>query len=66
MSDVILVVSTVVGQLFALIPLQPTSSSHNGGFPLSVLAAFWALGLLAVVAKFATSKPRNRRRPPHR
>lgn len=52
--------------ILALIPLQPIGPSPGSGFPVSVLAAFWALGLLAIVAKFATSKPRNRRRPPRR
>lgn len=66
MTDVILVVCLVTGQVSALIPLQPGNPAPGGGFPLSVLAAFWALGLLAIVAKFATSKPRNRRRPPRR
>ena len=46
--------------LLTLIPLQLPGS----GFPASLLGVFLALGLLAVVAKFATTKPRNRRRPP--
>lgn len=35
-----------------------------GHAAVSVLVTFWAIGLLAIVAKFATTKPRHRRRPP--
>lgn len=46
------------------IPLQPVTPSRGNGFAASIVGAFLAMGLLAVVAKFATTKPRKRRRPP--
>jgi hypothetical protein len=55
-------VALVIGQLLALVPLQPVNPPRSSGFAASVLGAFLALGLLALVAKFATTKPRNRRR----
>lgn len=48
----------------ALIPLESVTPSRGNGFAASILGAFLALGLLAIVAKFATTKPKNRRRPP--
>lgn len=50
--------------LLTLIPLQPVTPSRGNGFAASIVGAFLALGLLAIVAKFATTKPRNRRRRP--
>lgn len=51
-------------QLLALTPLQPVYPSRGNGFAASILAALLAIGLLVIVAKFATTKPRNRRRSP--
>jgi hypothetical protein len=48
----------------ALLPLQPVHPSRGSGFAASILGAILAVGLLALVAKFATTKPRSRRRPP--
>jgi hypothetical protein len=49
-----------------LMPLQPVHPPRGSGFAASILGAILAVGLLALVAKFATSKPRSRRRPPRR
>ena len=59
---------TVIGSLMpsvlALIPLQPVHPSGSNGFAASIVGAIFAVGLLVLVAKFATTKPKNRRRPP--
>lgn len=47
-----------------LLPLQPVHPSRGAGFAASILGAIMAVALLALVAKFATTKPRSRRRPP--
>lgn len=64
MSDVLTSVQTLM-HLLALLPLQPVHPPRSSGFAASILGAVLALGLLALVAKFATTKPRNRRRPRH-
>lgn len=58
MTDLI---STLLPQIGSLIPLQPVHPSGSSGFAASIVGAIFAVGLLALVAKFATSKPKNRR-----
>lgn len=56
----------VVGWLVGvsiLLPLQPVYPSGGNGFAASIVGALMALALLAVVARFVASKPKNRRRP---
>lgn len=50
--------------IILLTPLQPVHPPASSGFAASIVGALLAIGLLAIVAKFATTKPRNRRRPP--
>jgi hypothetical protein len=57
-TDQVLSAIGSLGHAWALISLQTSN-----GFAASVVCAFLAVGLLAIVAKFATTKPRNRRRP---
>jgi len=51
----------VIDLLALLIPLQPVHPPRSSGFAASILGAFLAIGLLALVAKFATTKPKRRR-----
>ena len=51
--------------LLTMLPLQPGEPvypSRSHGFAASILAAVIALGVLALVMVFVSSKPRNRRR----
>lgn len=52
----------MIDLLMTLIPLQPVHPTRGNGFAASIVGALMAIGLLAIVAKFATTKPRNRRR----
>lgn len=49
--------------VLAVIPLEPVHPPRSSGFASTILGAFLAVGLLIVVAKFTSSKPKNRRRP---
>lgn len=44
--------------------LETVRPSRGNGFAASIIGAAMAIGLLIIVAKFATTKPKNRRRPP--
>lgn len=57
---------TILGSLLAgaLAAWQTVHPPRSSGYAASVLAAVLALGLLAAVAKFATTRPKRRRRPP--
>ena len=44
--------------------LESVRPNRGNGFAASIIGAGMAIGLLIIVAKFATTKPRNRRRPP--
>jgi hypothetical protein len=55
--------SVLGAETWALLPLQPVQPSRGNGFAASIVAALMAIGLLAIVAKFASSKPKSRRRP---
>lgn len=57
------VIGVLIAQVLLLMPLQPVRPSGSNGFAASILGAILAVGLLALVAKFATTKPKNRRRP---
>lgn len=50
--------------VLALIPLESVNPPRGSGFAASILGALGAVALLAIVAKFATTKPKHRRRPP--
>jgi hypothetical protein len=63
-TDALVTLGALLAQAWALIPLQPVHPPRSNGFAASVLAALMAIGLLAIVAKFATTKPKNRRRRP--
>lgn len=47
-----------------LVVLETVRPTRGNGFAASIIGAAMAIGLLIIVAKFATTKPRNRRRPP--
>lgn len=53
------------GLVTALALLAPLTvyPSRGNGFAASIVAALMAIGLLIGVARFATSKPKSRRRP---
>lgn len=51
-------------QLATLVPWETVRPTRGNGFAAGIVGALLALGLLAIVAKFATTKPKNRRRPP--
>jgi hypothetical protein len=63
-SELLTTLGTVLTHLVALAPLQPVHPPRSSGFAGTILGAILAIGLLAVVAKFATTRPRHRRRPP--
>ncbi|HEY5788622.1 MAG TPA: hypothetical protein VIT65_28005 [Microlunatus sp.] len=63
MTDLLTTIGAGLAQILALVPLQPVQPSRGNGFAGSIIGALMAIGLLVVVAKFATTKPR-RRRPP--
>jgi hypothetical protein len=48
----------------ALVTLETVRPNRGNGFAASIIGAAMAIGLLIIVAKFATTKPKNRRRPP--
>jgi hypothetical protein len=54
----------VLEVLLVLVPLQqePVRPSAGQGYAATILAAFAVMGLLALLAVFVSSKPRNRRR----
>lgn len=62
MTDVWAIVASVCGWVWGLVPLQPVYPSRGNGIAASIVGALVGLGLLAIVAKFATTKPKNRRR----
>jgi hypothetical protein len=54
------VVELLVLLLFPL-EAEPVRPSAGQGYAATILAAFAVVGLLALVAMFVSSKPRNRR-----
>ena len=54
----------MIDLIAALMPLQPVHPSRGSGFAASILVAMLTIALLALVAKFGTTKPKSRRRPP--
>ena len=66
MTDLLTTIAAGLAEVLALAPLQPVRPSRGNGFAASIIGALMAIGLLIIVAKFATTKPRNRRRPPKR
>ena len=66
MTDLLTTIAAGLAEALALVPLQPVRPSRGNGFAGSIIGALMAIGLLIIVAKFATTKPRNRRRPPKR
>jgi hypothetical protein len=57
---------TILGSVLSsiLVAWQAVHPPRSSGYAASVLGAVLALGLLAAVAKFATTKPKRRRHPP--
>ena len=64
MTDLLTTIGAALAQVLALVPLQPVRPSRGNGFAGSIIGALMAIGLLVIVAKFATTRPKNRRRPP--
>ena len=64
MTDLLTTIAAGLADLLVLVPLQPVRPTRGNGFAGSIIGALMAIGLLIVVAKFATTKPKNRRRPP--
>ncbi len=63
-TDLLTTIGVGLAQVLALVPLQPVRPSGGNGFAGTIIAALMAIGLLIIVAKFATTRPKNRRRPP--
>jgi VIT1/CCC1 family predicted Fe2+/Mn2+ transporter len=63
-SSLVSLVSLISASLVPLVPLVPLEvyPSRGNGFAASIVGALVALGVLIVVMKFVSSKPRNRRR----
>ncbi len=59
MTELITIVATVL-----TLPLETVRPTRGNGFAASIIGAAMAIGLLIIVAMFATTKPKNRRRPP--
>ena len=55
--------SVLGAEIWSLLPLQPVYPRRGNGFAASIVAAVMAIGLRAIVATFASSKPKSRRRP---
>ena len=64
MTDLLATITAGLAEVLALVPLQTVRPTRGNGFAGSIIGALMAIGLLIVVAKFATTKPKNRRRPP--
>lgn len=64
MTDLLTTVVAGLAEILALLPLETVRPTRGNGFAGSIIGALMAIGLLIVVAKFATTKPKNRRRPP--
>jgi hypothetical protein len=64
-TDLLTTLGAALAQVLALVPLQPVRPMRSNGFAASIFGALMAVGLLIIVAKFATTKPK-RRRPPKR
>jgi hypothetical protein len=64
-TDLLTTLGAALAQVLALVPLQPVRPMRSNGFAASIVGALMAVGLLIIVAKFATTKPK-RRRPPKR
>jgi hypothetical protein len=62
--DLLTAIGAGLAQVLALVPLQPVRPGRGNGFAGSIIGALMAIGLLVIVAKFATTRPKNRRRPP--
>jgi hypothetical protein len=62
-TDLLTIIGAELAQIFALLPLEAVRPSRGNGFAGSIIGALMAIGLLVIVAKFATTRPR-RRRPP--
>jgi len=65
-TDLLTTFAAGLAEVLALVPLQPVRPTRGNGFAGSIIGALMAVGLLIIVAKFATTKPKNRRRPPKR
>jgi hypothetical protein len=63
-TDLLTTITAGLTEVLALVPLQTVRPTRGNGFAGSIIGALMAIGLLIVVAKFATTKPKNRRRPP--
>lgn len=60
-----LIATTLTLPVDAVLVTLETVRPHRGnGFAASIIGAAMAIGLLIIVAKFATTRPKNRRRPP--
>jgi hypothetical protein len=62
-TDLLTTITAGLAEVLALLPLQTVRPTRGNGFAGSIIGAMMAIGLLIVVAKFATTKPK-RRRPP--
>jgi hypothetical protein len=63
-TDLLTTVGAGLAEILALLPLETVRPTRGNGFAGSIIGALMAIGLLILVAKFATTKPKNRRRPP--
>ena len=64
MTDLLTTVGAGLAEILALLPQETVRPTRGNGFAGSIIGALMAIGLLILVAKFATTKPKNRRRPP--
>lgn len=62
MTDLLTIIGAGLAQL-ALVPWETVRPTRGNGFAGSIIGALMAIGLLIIVAKFATTKPKRRRRP---
>jgi hypothetical protein len=62
-TDLLTTIGVGLAQILVLLPLEAVRPSRGNGFAGSIIGALMAIGLLAIVAKFATTPPK-RRRPP--
>lgn len=65
MTELIIVIATTLVLPLDIGPvlLETVRPSRGNGFAASIIGGIMAIGLLIIVAKFATTKPK-RRRPP--
>ncbi len=63
-TDLLTTIAAGLAEVSRSCPCSRSDPTRGNGFAGSIIGALMAIGLLVIVAKFATTKPKNRRRPP--